>query len=215
MTDITHEEIRDALPDLLHGNVDADRRAAIENHLRSCAECASELRVLQMVKDAPSFAPMIDAVKVASVIPPYGGVPVERPRAATRRFQWAVAAAAVIVVAGLVMLRGVSSTTSPAVTPSKVASGPAPVTTSPLTPSKVVAPIPSESAKKAPARIVARELQVATALDGISDVGVAQLTRELDALDGLPSPDPENLGIGDPTSGGAGGAGGAGGEGGS
>src|SRR5436305_6235193 len=124
MTDITHDEIRDALPDLLRGNVDADRRVVIENHLRSCADCASELRVLQMVKDAPSFAPMIDAVKVAGAIPPYGGVPVERPRTATRKFQWALAAAAVIFVAGTLMLRGGSSPESPANTPNKVATAP-------------------------------------------------------------------------------------------
>jgi anti-sigma factor RsiW len=202
MTDITHDEIRDALPDLLHRNVDADRRAAIENHLRSCAECASELRVLQMVKDAPSFAPMIDAVRVAGAIPPYGGVPVERPRATTRRYQWAVAAAAVILVAGIVMLRGVSSPISLAIAPNKVAS--MPVTTSPSAVS--LAPTtPTESVAKVPVRKVSRELQVATVLDGISDVGVAQLTRDLDGLDGLPSSDPENLGVGDPTRGGEGG----------
>ena len=199
MTDITHDEIRDALPDLLHGNMDADRRSAIENHLRSCAECASELRVLQMVKDAPSFAPMIDAVKVAGAIAPYGGVPVERPRAATRKLQWAVAAAAVILVAGTLMLRGVPSPVSPAVAPNKVASVPVtiPATKSPAT--------ARESVTNVPVRTAARELQVATALDGISDVGVAQLTRELNGLDGLPSPDPENLGVGDPTTGGEGG----------
>jgi anti-sigma factor RsiW len=202
MTDITHDEIRDALPDLLHGNVDADRRAAIENHLRSCAECASELRVLQMVKDAPSFAPMIDAVKVAAAIPPYGGVPVERPRAATRKFQWALAAAAAILIAGTLMLRGVSTAVSPAVAPNKVASVPVtlPATTSPATPKAMTA----ESVRRVPVRSAARELQVATALDGISDVGVEQLTRELNGLDGLPSTEPENLGVVDTTTGGDG-----------
>src|SRR2546430_2384122 len=133
MTNITHDEIRDALPDLLHGNVDAGRRAGIENHLRSCAECASELRVLQMVKDAPSFAPMIDAVKVAGAIAPYGGIPVERPRPTTRKFQWAVAAAAVVLVAAALVLRGVSTPVSRTIAPNKVASVPAtiPTTTSP------------------------------------------------------------------------------------
>jgi anti-sigma factor RsiW len=202
MTEMTHDEIRDGLPDLVHGKVDADRRSAIENHLRSCAECASELRVLQMVNEAPSFAPMIDAVKVANAIPPYGGVPAERPRATTRRFQWALAAAAAVVVAGTLLLRGVSSTVSPAVTPSRV--GSVPVTRSPATPSPIAASIPGESTNKVSVRNSSRELQVATALDGISDVGVAQLTRDLDGLDGLPSSDPENLGVGDPTTGGDG-----------
>src|SRR5437868_6617786 len=159
MTDITHDEIRDALPDLLHGNVDADRRAAVENHLRSCAECASELRVLQMVKAAPSFAPMIDAVKVADAIAPYGGVPVERPRAKIRQFQWALAASAVIVIAATVILRAGSSPVSPPVAPTKVASVPA--VTSPAIPSTLARKIPSESLKRAPARNVSRELQVA------------------------------------------------------
>ena len=105
MTDITHEEIRDLLPDALHATVDAERRKRIEDHLRTCADCASEMGVLQMVKDAPSFIPMIDAVKVSAKIRPYGGIPAERPRTTTRTWQMLAAAAAALLLAVTVTFR--------------------------------------------------------------------------------------------------------------
>jgi anti-sigma factor RsiW len=200
MTDITHEEVRDALPDLIHGNLDAEQRAVLENHLRSCAECASEMRVLQMVKDAPSFAPMVDAVKIASVIPPYGGVPVERPRISTRVWQMAAfATVAVALIAVTLVSRG-TQTPAPTPTPAVVVSTPVAGAAPSATPTSV----PAQNAVKPPAVKPARELQVA-GLDGLSDGSVEQLARELDGLDGLPSAEPENLGVGDPTS--AGGSG--------
>jgi anti-sigma factor RsiW len=200
MTDITHDEVRDALPELLHGNVDAARRAALENHLLGCDECASEMRVLQMVRAAPSFAPRIDATKVAAMIPPYGGIPAQRPAGKKIVWQMASAVAALVLVVAVVMTRG---NTDSVATPTRIASVPvtnAPATTT-MTPPATV-PLTAETP-----RVVerTRELQVAVGLEGLSDGSVAQLVKDLDGLDGLPSPDPENLGVGDPASGNGGG----------
>lgn len=204
MTDITHDEIRDMLPDLLHAGLDPDRRQVVEDHLRSCAGCASEMRVLQMVKDAPSFAPMIDAVKVASAIPPYGGVPAERPRARNRIGQMAIAIAAVVLVAVTVMSRGNSSSTAVPAAPAAVASAPV---TAPERPSIAMpaATLPA-SAPKSTAQGKAAELQIATRIDDLSDGSVAALLNEIDGLDGLPSAEPAKLGVGDPATAGEGGA---------
>ena len=197
MTDITHEQIRDVLPDALHGKLDEERRRTVESHLRSCAECASEMRVLQMVKDAPSFAPMIDAVKVSSAILPYGGVPVERPVARPRVWQVALAAAAVVIVAVSMFARGSSA---PVVSgnPRQVVSVPAAGgSASPAigdSPAVMKSPTVSVQHSKP-----VEELQVAVGLEGLSDGSIAQLAREIDGLDGLPSAEPENLGVSDPT----------------
>jgi len=201
MTDFTHDEIRDALPELLYGSLGAARRAEIEAHLRGCAECAVELRALQMVKDAPSFAPRIDAVRISAMIAPYGGVPAERPRRTRLVWQMAtLAAALVLVVTAVVSRRNRES----AVTPRQVASSPA---VNP--PPTKIAVVPTAAVKVNPPapHVVTRahELQVAVALDGLSDGSVAQLVKDLERLDDLPSPEPENLGVGDPASGTVGG----------
>jgi anti-sigma factor RsiW len=203
MSDITHDEIRDYLPDLLHGNVSADRRRAVEDHLRGCAECAVEMRVLQMVQGAPSFAPMIDAVKVASAIPPYARVPLVAPRSRNRAWQMAVASAAVVLVAVTLVLRS-SSAPATAVSPAGAVASAATQTVG-VNVAEPTVSVPSGAASKTALHPSKRELQVATTLDGLSDGNVARLVSEIDALDGLPSTEPENLGLGDPTTNGEGG----------
>lgn len=194
MTDMTHEEIRDALPDLIHTTVDTGRRKQIEDHLRACAECASEMRVLQMVKGAPSFAPMIDAVAVSSKILPYGGIPAERPRRTTRMWQMLAAVAVVAVLAVTLMSRSSQEVRGPAVSPSRVAAAPTTV----ASPAALITRTDSPASNAVATARKARELQVAVGLDGLSDGNLAQLASDLGGLDGLPSPDPENLGVADP-----------------
>jgi anti-sigma factor RsiW len=193
MTDITHDEVRDALPDVVNGTIEGSRRRQIEDHLRSCTECASELRVVRMVKDAPSFAPMIDAVKVSSGIAPYGGVATPRPRTSTRMWQTLAAVAAVVVIAVTAVSRGHQASPIPAVKNRQVAAALPPAPTH-----ATVTPSTDSPAKKAAAPSRPHELQVAVALDDISDGNLARLASELDGLDGLPSAEPENLGVADP-----------------
>lgn len=204
MTELTHEQIRDLFPEYLHGTVDPALRATIESHLRGCAECAAELSVIRMVKDAPSFAPMIDAVKISSAILPYGGIPAEPARPRTRVWQMALVTAAVAVTTLTTFSRFTSQTPSVAIAPKQTASSPAINANKTASAPTVVAPSPA-TVKSAPAAKAVGELQVAVGLDGLSDKSVAELARELDGLDGLPSTDPENLGVSDPTAGNEGG----------
>lgn len=194
MTDVTHEEIRDSLPDMIHSTIDGERRRLIEDHLRACAECATEMRVLQMVKDAPSFAPMIDAVKVSSLILPYVRIPSTSSKPSTRVWQTLAAVAAVVVVAVTVMSRDSNEFGRPAAPASQVAVAPSVVPT----PAGVATRTDSPSAGVVNTAPKIRELQVAVGLDDLSDGSVAQLASELDGLDGLPSAEPENLGVADP-----------------
>ena len=160
--------------------------------------------MLQMVKDAPSFAPMIDAVKFASAIPPYGGVPVGRPRASNRAWQAAVAIAAVVLVAVTVMSRGSSSSPSAPVPARVAAAVPA---AAPARPS-IAAPAVTSAATvfKPPMHDTTAELQIAAGIDDLSDGSVAALVKEIGALDGLPSAEPAHLGVGDSGTAGEGGA---------
>ena len=208
MTDITHDETRDALPDLLHGTLERSKRDAVEKHLASCAECAAELELLRMAKAAPSFAPMIDAARIASVIPPYSRILPETVRQRPSRYwQLATAAAAVVVlvVGALVLSRtGTPGGVSPE--QSRVASAPSgqPILKSIPEKGPAPAPVVVPSVRVEAKNIRApkpNELQLATGLEGVPDARVAQLLRELDKLDGLPSPDPEPLGVGDAVNG--------------
>jgi hypothetical protein len=201
MTEITHEDIRDLLPDLLHERLGAPEKRAIESHLAGCADCRAELSVLRMVQAAPSYEPRIDAVKLASVIPPYS-MPAYQAPVATRvpsRVLLALAAA-VVIVGSVVVARGREESSVAAVAPSTVAvQTPAPsvVRATPTPVAVVRTPKATEVAAPKP-----RELQLAAGLDGVSDSGVQQLLRELDSFDGLPSAEPEPVGLGDQGSGG-------------
>ncbi len=198
MTEMTHDEIRELLPDLLHGGLSADVRAAVEIHLASCAECAEELAVLRMVKDAPSFAPAIDAVKIASQIAPYGAV-VQGEPVRVREWRLVATLAAAVILVSIVIWRGAPAVArndqqvAVAHTPASSSNTVAPA----RNPGPAVLPAAAPSASQKVEVRPVHELQLAEGLDGISDGGVAQLLKEMNNLEALPSADPEPLGVGD------------------
>ncbi len=211
MTDMTHEQIRDLLPDALHAAVDDVHRKQIEEHLRSCSECASEMRVLQMVKDAPSFAPMIDAVKVSSVIPPYGGVPAGRPPRTRLAWQTASVAIAAVALIAVSVIRSNQLSGSGSATSVEEPASPQQVaklirdTSSHLPSVNVSTPRQPVASAHTPVKQKSHELQVAVGLDELSDGNLRQLASELDGLEGLPAAEPENLDVTDTNTGSGGG----------
>ena len=100
MNDCPRGDIRDLLPDLLHGRLDADSRAGVEQHVALCAECAAELELLRTMRDALRTSPAIDATRMAAAVREGAArrSAVARPR--TRRLDWRVAAAAAVLVTG-------------------------------------------------------------------------------------------------------------------
>ena len=81
MNECANADIREMLPDLLHGNLPAAERNRVESHLAGCVECTGELGVLRTVRSAAVFAPAIDVNGIVRQIPPYQRItPVtERP----------------------------------------------------------------------------------------------------------------------------------------
>src|SRR6267143_566140 len=101
MNKCTEIDIREMVPDLLHGKLDADARARVEAHVASCEACTEELEVLRKVKSAAVFIPAIDVDRVVRQIPPYRAiVPAREVPARSRAVAWLVAASLVLVVAG-------------------------------------------------------------------------------------------------------------------
>ena len=52
MFDCANVEMRELLPELASGTLDAATRARVEQHVASCVECASELETLRLVRSA-------------------------------------------------------------------------------------------------------------------------------------------------------------------
>ena len=96
MRDCPNAEMRDLLPDLLHGRVSPEQRAVIEGHLAGCDACRAELALLTRVRQvAPS--PHVDVAAIAQALPSY--------RAARPRF----GAPVLRIAAGLVLVAGATS----------------------------------------------------------------------------------------------------------
>ena len=103
MFDCANVEMRELLPELAAGTLDAATRARLEQHIASCAECASELETLRLVRSAYASAPAVDVRRIAAALskaaPP-------APRAAstrkpiTRWMDWRVAAALTMITVG-------------------------------------------------------------------------------------------------------------------
>jgi Putative zinc-finger len=211
VNDCVMTEVRDALPDLAHGRLSELNMATMTAHVESCADCRAELALLREVRDSAPLAPAMDAARIASLLPPYGGAAVVRhlPVEPVRKSAWrhsllAVSAAAVLVIGGLTFSslknqtdRSGSSVAASATSP---AAGPAPEASanSPAT-ERVIAPARSTTTKNEPARsIAAGENQVASlslvgGTQDLSETELETLLAELDGMDSMPAAEPQSV----------------------
>ena len=174
MTDCPNGEVRDKLPDLLHGRLMPAEREVVESHVRGCADCREELVLLRAMSATLRRGPRVDVGAVAAAIPPY--------RAPVRRGWggWRAAAAIVALAAGgtsvAVRQRDAGVRDAP-----RVAQISAPlVVDSPAAPVRASAAAP------------ARELALGSAAVGDLDDGeLLALLEDLQTIEALPSADEE------------------------
>lgn len=69
MTECMNAEMRDALPDFIHGQLDPARTADVRAHVVTCAECAAEVEILRLVVASAPSAPQMDVEKIAGALP--------------------------------------------------------------------------------------------------------------------------------------------------
>lgn len=101
MNECMDREIREMLPDVLHGTLAPGDRSRVDAHLAICGECRSELETLRAVHGSAVFAPNIDVDRIVRQIPPYGIItPVVRRPTASRTVGWLVASSLALVIAG-------------------------------------------------------------------------------------------------------------------
>ena len=96
MSDCLNVEIRELLPEYLNGTLSATRRAEVETHVAACAECADELTVLRLVREAYAEAPAVNVNAIVAALPrsaarPAMRTPVQRSWRRSHAFQIAAA----------------------------------------------------------------------------------------------------------------------------
>lgn len=215
MNNCRSAEMREALPDLIHGRLDATRAAEVQAHIASCAACTAELELLRAVATSAPAAPAMDVARISAVLPPLprqafvlhtGRGEPAGPAAVTRLRDgnsiWSrpwlrIAAAVVIVVAGglsLLVGRDVLRPETQLGQPTtSVAGGASPRPLGPNQDPGAAATIaqPERSRQVAVANTTESGLSLVGEVQELSDEHLATLLNEMDRMDAIPAAEPE------------------------
>ena len=91
MSDCLNVEIRELLPEYLSGTLTTSRRAEVDAHVASCAECADELAVLRLVREAYVESPAVNVKAIVAALPRKSARPAMRTWRRSHAFQIAAA----------------------------------------------------------------------------------------------------------------------------
>jgi len=69
MTDCLSAEMRDAMPDVIHGGLHPARLAEVKAHIASCEQCSAELELLRSVVSSSPISPAIDVRRIVAALP--------------------------------------------------------------------------------------------------------------------------------------------------
>lgn len=204
MIDCPNGDIRDLLPDVLHGRLDAGERARVEAHVASCDACAAELALLRGLRSTIRRAPVVDTAAIAASIPGYR-VPVRQRTWGGWRAAAAIAAIAVggtsIAIVGresrpMVRSDATNPIASESMAVSAVAPSVAPESAARTSAQSAQALQPS-TRNVTPAPAVPEPVSLAMAggaIGELSDRELSTLVDEIESLDALPSEDVESTG---------------------
>lgn len=192
MSDCANVEMRERLPELLHGTLPDALRRDTEAHVASCADCAAELELLhevrQMLDARP--APRIDTAAIVAALPRPSARPISS--APSRRSMvpssvWRMAATVTLLALGSLSLPGVRRIFG-AGTPADSL-----VVDTSVTPQVAVLPETTGAVTPAPAVTSPRRASL-TAGGGVTDLAdedLEALIGALDRLEATPGAEPE------------------------
>lgn len=199
MHDCPNVEMREHLPDLLHGRLGAEVRARVEAHVADCADCREELETLRLARHvlAHRRSAAIDAAAIVRALPRPVAIGSRAETRQRRRWSaWQIAAAVTLLAlsgATIALLRGERDTAPPLATnPSMLADSGAFERAPGIHPSEVPAPQVVASADTPSARAT-RALGSEAALEDLADEELEALIGALDRLDATPLPSPDGL----------------------
>ena len=170
-------EVRDHLPDLVHGRLGEVDTATMLAHIEACDACAAEVELLRAVRREAAVAPAIDVARVVAALPaPMVAPSIEAPARTTRRSaQWKVlataAVVAIIAALGTQLNDGRARIGVPSVA---------------LNPATAEANSPAVAAGEE-----AASLAFVASVDDLTDDQLEQLLGELDDIETIPSAEPE------------------------
>lgn len=99
MRDCVNAEVRDRLPELVHGLLEAAERAGVESHVAECPDCAAEAALIRRAAAVIVLAaPRVDSSRIAAALPMARAVP---PRTARTSWPLRIAAALLVGVVGV------------------------------------------------------------------------------------------------------------------
>ncbi|MGH7654700.1 MAG: zf-HC2 domain-containing protein [Gemmatimonadaceae bacterium] len=199
MNDCADGNMRDRLPEYVHGTLSVGERATVAAHLEGCEDCRAEVELIEAaVRAIP--VPTIDIARIVNAMPR------SRKAEAGSRFLntgWRAAAAIGIVAIGAYSVAQFEKQRAPArqqvAVATPLASSTTPQRAPAITPSPKVAPARADSTSATPAQVaqaaVVTSGQPAMSFGGglsdLSDEQLDALLGELDGLDALPSVEPE------------------------
>ena len=196
MSECTSGELRDLLPELVNGRLEARMREAVEAHVASCTECADELALLRSLRPALAREPVIDTRRIAAaVIAQTAGAAGRAParNGIVNRWDVAIAAAALLAAGALgyvAKTRGGSGSPEVSVAPA-AESAHTPTAAAPMhAPRHEVAVAPPHVTTTAPS--AATSLASAGVIENVSDLSddeVRALTASLDEISAIPNAD--------------------------
>lgn len=208
MFDCADVEMRELLPDLAAGSLDDSTRARVEHHVASCAECASELETLRLVRSAYAATPSVDVRRIVAALPKAMPLPERVPggHPVKRWIDWRVAAALTMISVGglsLAVAHRRSSDARPhdsgaavaSVAPQRAQPLKAPVTGGSRSSSHDTTRPVARSARAAAVPQTKAQLAFAGGTDDMDDASIKVLLGALDEMDRAPvapsaEPDP-------------------------
>lgn len=195
MTDCPNAEMRDRLPDLLHERLETSVRAAVMAHVDQCEDCRAEVALLREAHIVLSpDVRAVDVVAISRVVIEKTRTPVNAPARRAPWMDWRIAASVAVLLVGVgsvKMLVGSRTAASPVA---------AVADTSPVAPNAArpesVAAEPIRLAEPSPVVTAASaELSAAAPVSDLSENELRALLQELDAIDAVPSAEPEQVNV--------------------
>lgn len=193
LRDCENAEMRDRLPDLMHGRLTGAERDSVAAHVASCADCTAELALLERTRAELARAPKVDVGRIASVIPRAVPATARQHVPLHRRSSMRLAASiAFIVAAGSALAVAIGRETD--------VGGPSTPTVAATTGSDStdVAKTPVRDAEPrvvaaAPARSTngSRGMSLGGGVADLSETEMESLLAALESFDGVPAAEPQ------------------------
>lgn len=203
MTDCPRGDIRDLLPELVHGELGGEERAEVERHVANCAECSAEVALLRSARRALTMEPHVDVARIAAAVAAAqrtrsaGGSKAEsmQPRSSRLRslaWEWRAAAGIAAVAVGVMSYAvGRGHMAAPSRTTPERAGASAPVRSS--APQTAQSATRSATQRATQAAEASHGVMFAGGVSDLPDSAVRVLLQSVDDLQAVPDADPQPL----------------------